>query len=132
MYINMHAKLQGAIAMNKNKLVNILAEGDIDVNNTVNSSLTPIVTAIVGNNTKIVNILLDNEPYLKTHDSFERTVFHYACMCENPDINDMWKEHRYLMHSSNDNSTIRSWNIKRWIMEHITKYLTTKLHLNVY
>jgi hypothetical protein len=29
----MHAKLQGAIAMNKTKLVKILAEGGIDVNN---------------------------------------------------------------------------------------------------
>jgi hypothetical protein len=48
-----------------------------------------------------------------------------------PDINVMLKEHRYLMHSSNDNSTIRSWNIKRWIIEHITKYLITKLQLNV-
>jgi hypothetical protein len=28
----MHAKLQGAIAMNKTKLVKILAEGGIDVN----------------------------------------------------------------------------------------------------
>jgi ankyrin repeat protein len=86
---------------------------------------------IVGNNTKIVIILLDNEPDLKTKDSFGRTVFHYVYMCENPDINAMLKEHRYLMHSSNDNSTFRSWNIKRWIMEHITKYLTTKLQLNV-
>jgi hypothetical protein len=56
MYINMHAKLQGAIAMNRTKLVNILTEGDIDVNNTVNSSLTAIVTVIVRNNTKILNI----------------------------------------------------------------------------
>ena len=81
----------------------------------------------VGNNTKIINILLDNRPDLTTKDSFVRTVFHYAYMCEIPDINAMLKDHRYLMHSSNDNSTISSWNIKRWIIEHITKYLTTKL-----
>ena len=86
---------------------------------------------IVGNNTNIVNILLDNRLDLKTKDSLGQTVFHYAYMCEIPDINAMLKEHRYLMHSSNDNSTIRSWNIKRWIIEHITKYLTTKLQLNV-
>ena len=127
MYINMHAKLQGAIAMNKTKLVKILAEGGIDVNNKFNSSLTPILLEII----QIVNILLDNGPDLKTKDSLGRTVFHYAYMCENPDINAMLKEHRYLMHSSNDNSTIRSWNIKRWIIEHITKYLFTKLQLNV-
>ena len=68
---------------------------------------------------------MDNVPDLKTKDSLGRTVFHYAYMCENPDINAMMKEHIHLMHSSNDNSTIRSWNIKRWIIEHITKYLTT-------
>jgi ankyrin repeat protein len=127
----MHAKLQGAIAMNKTKLVKILAEGGIDVSKKFNSGLTPIVTAIVGNNTKIVKILLDNGPYLKTNDSLGRTVFHYAYMCENPDIIAMLMEHRYLMHSSNANSTIRSWNIKRWIIQHITKYSTTKLQLNV-
>ena len=33
MYIDIHAKLQGTIAMNKTKLVNKLAERDIDVNN---------------------------------------------------------------------------------------------------
>jgi hypothetical protein len=74
---------------------------------------------------------LDNGPDLKTKDSHGRTVFHYAYMCEIPDINALLKEHRYLMHPSNDNSTIRSWNIKRWINEHITKYFTTKLQLNV-
>jgi len=97
-----------------------------------NSGLTPIVTAIVGNNTKIVKLLLDNGPDLKTKDSLGRTVFHYAYMCENHDIIAMLKEHRYFMHSSNDNFTIKSWNIKRWIIQHITKYLTTKLQLNVY
>ena len=76
--------------------------------------------------------MLDNGPDLKTKDSLGRTVFHYAYMCENPDINAMLMEHRYRMHSSNDYSTIRSWNIKRWIIEHITKVLTTKLQLNVY
>ena len=105
----------------------ILAEGGIDVNNKFNSSLTPILLEII----QIVNILLDNGPDLKTKDSLGRTVFHYAYMCENPDINAMLKEHRYLMHSSNDNYTIRSWNIKRWIIEQITKYLITKLQLNV-
>jgi ankyrin repeat protein len=68
--------LSGAIAMNKTKLVKILAEGGIDVSKKFNSGLTPIVTAIVGNNTKIVKILLDNGPYLKTNDSLGRTVFH--------------------------------------------------------
>ena len=33
MYIDIHAKLQGTIAMNKTKLVKRLAEGGIDVNN---------------------------------------------------------------------------------------------------
>ena len=75
---------------------------------------------------------MDNEPDLKTNDSFGGTFFHYAYMCENPNINAMLREHRYIMHSSNDNSTIMSWNIKRWIIEHISKYLTPKLQLNAY
>jgi hypothetical protein len=54
MYINMHAKLQGAIAMNKTKLVKILAEGGIDVNNNFNSSLTPILLEIIQNSNHIV------------------------------------------------------------------------------
>ena len=47
MYINMHAKLQGAIAMNKIKLVKILTEEGIDVNNKFNSSLTPMLLEII-------------------------------------------------------------------------------------
>ena len=47
MYINMHAKLQGAIAMYTAKLVQILTEGGIDVNNKFNSSLTPILLEII-------------------------------------------------------------------------------------
>ena len=43
----MHGKLQGAIAMNKPKLVKILTEGGIDVNNKFNSSLTPILLEII-------------------------------------------------------------------------------------
>ena len=46
----MHAKLQGAIAMNKTKL----AEGGIDVNNKFNSSLTPILLEIIQNSKHIV------------------------------------------------------------------------------
>ena len=132
MYIDMHVKLQGAIGINQTNLVKILAEGGIDVSKKNISGLTPIVTANVGNNTKIVKILLHNGPYLKTKDSLGRTIFHYAYMCENSDIIAMLMEHRYLMYSSNStNSTIRSWNIKIWIIQHITKYLTTKLRLNV-
>jgi len=97
-----------------------------------NSGLTPIVTAIVGNNVKIVRILLDNGADLKTKDSLARIVFHYAYMCVNPGIIAMLKEYRYLEQHSNDKSTIRSWNIKRWIIQHITKYLTTNLQYNVH
>jgi len=132
MSIDMHAKLQGTIAMNRTKLVKILAEGGIDVNQKFNSGLTPIVTAIVGNNTKIVKILLDNGAYLKKKDSLGRTDFHYAYMYGNPGIIAMLKEYRYLKQHSNDKSTIRSWNIKRWIIQHITKYLTTNLQYNAY
>ena len=53
-------------------------------------------------------------------------------MCVNPDIIAILKEHIYLKQHSIDKSTIRSWNIKRWLIQHITKYLTTNLHYNVY
>jgi ankyrin repeat protein len=43
------------------------------------------VTAIVGNNAKIVKVLLDNGADMNTKDSLGRTVFHYAYMCGNPD-----------------------------------------------
>lgn len=49
---------------------------------------------------------------MNTKDSLGRTVFHYAYMCGNPDIIAMLQDHRYLKQSINDESTIRSWNIK--------------------
>jgi ankyrin repeat protein len=70
------------------------------------------VTAIFGNNAKIVKVLLDNGADMNTKDSLGRTVFHYAYMCGNPDIIAMLQDHRYLKQSINDESTIRSWNIK--------------------
>jgi hypothetical protein len=42
--------------------------------------------SIVGNNAKIVKVLLDNGADMNTKDSLGRTVFHYAYMCGNPDI----------------------------------------------
>ena len=65
----MHAKLQGTITMNKSKLVKILAEGGIDVNQKFKSGLTKIVTANPGNNAKNIKILLDNEADLRTKNS---------------------------------------------------------------
>lgn len=69
---------------------------------------------------------------MNTKDSLGRTVFHYAYMCGNPDIIAMLQDHRYLKQSINDESTIRSWNIKWWIIQHITKYLATNFQFNVH
>ena len=92
--MDMHAKLQATIAMNKIKLVKILIEGGIDVNNKFISGLTPIVTACIENNAQIVRILLDNGADLTARDSLGRTVFHYAYMSENREIIKLLEEYR--------------------------------------
>jgi len=97
--MDMHAKLQATIAMNKIKLVKIIAEGGVDVNKKFESGLTPIVTACIENNAQIVRILLDNGADLTTRDSLGQTVFHYAYMCENPDIINLLEERRFCKQS---------------------------------
>ena len=97
--MDMHAKLQATIAMNKIKLVKILIEGGVDVNKKFKSGLTPIVTACIENNAQIVRILLDNGADLTARDSLGRTIFHYAYMCENPEIINLLEERRFCKQS---------------------------------
>lgn len=116
--MDIQARLQATIAMNKTKLVKILAEGGIDVNKKFRSGLTPIVTACIENNAMIVRILLDNGADLTARDSLGRTVFHYAYMSENPDIIKFLEEYRRSKQTKrvSDKYAFKTWNSKRRVL----------------
>ena len=92
--LELRVKLYEAIHKNTKEDARMLIKKGVDIDSQFFTGYTPLMTACLEDKLEILKLLLEYDADITTRTRFGLTIFHYAYMCENPEIISVLKEYR--------------------------------------